>query len=101
MLMEWAEAEREGSGEKTQKLTGERPLMKGAEKGDNGGRDGGAHTKTPPGLAGYLECKNSHLFSSYCIPSAVLSILSGFTEKTEARQVHYKATQLVRGGAGA
>lgn len=51
MLMEWAEAERERSGEKTQTpLKGERPLMKGAEKGDNGGRDGGAPTKIPLGL---------------------------------------------------
>lgn len=48
MLTEWVEAEREGSGEKTQKpLNGERPLMKGAEKGDNGGRDGGP-TRKPP-----------------------------------------------------
>lgn len=48
MLMEWAEAEREGSGEKTQEpLRGERPLMKGAEKGDNGGRDGGPHETRP------------------------------------------------------
>lgn len=40
------EAEREGSGEKTQKpLEGERPLVKGAEKGDNAGRAGGAHAK--------------------------------------------------------